>query len=282
MIALFYRKALFWRYKSHVLNLSCVNTWLRVKQHPPPPKNFCRGMWRMSLLGKSSCVWSKAIKTVKTEELGGQSWHEPPLVGTEHGDVTVKEGEACINYFSGECTARKKGENTQIFYPSLRTLCLQIVSILLARAVPWNLSPDCSRGNKEIGSKCRDNNKMLNLFFWGCSVVIVPLQVHYIKKSKSILASLPSSEETQLDFYAGHVHELASLSKQLAEGALFFICSPGLLFRQKLSPVVLWKFLAYLRIYNQIIINSNVRSWRINRVCFLDPHLAGLYMKRKL
>lgn len=68
--------------------------------------------------------------------------------------------------------------------------------------------------------------------------MIVPLKVHYPKKSKAILASLPSSEETKLDFYAGHAHELASSSKQLSEGALFFICSLGILLGQRLSPVV--------------------------------------------
>lgn len=61
--------------------------------------------------------------------------------------------------------------------------------------------------------------------------MIVPLQVQYPKKSKAILAS---SEDTQPDFYAGHVCDLASLCKQLSEGALFFICSPGLLLGQRL------------------------------------------------
>lgn len=65
--------------------------------------------------------------------------------------------------------------------------------------------------------------------------MIAPLQVHYPKKSKAVLASLLSSEDIQLDFYAGHVHNLASLSKQLSKGALFFICSPGLLLGQRLS-----------------------------------------------
>lgn len=58
------------------------------------------------------------------------------------------------------------------------------------------------------------------------------------KNPKQFFLPLPSPEDTEPDFYAGHVHDLAFLSKQLSEGALFFICSPGLFLGQRLSPSV--------------------------------------------